>query len=364
MKQFLVALLLATQATAFALDGEWEAAKPGWRYEFPRDHHVHNEFKTEWWYFTWNVVDDEGHRFGYELTFFRQGITPPAGREADVSRFVVHDLKFAHFAVTDVARKQFRFEQKTSRGAFGEAGFDSGLQLAWIDDWTLAANGDDAFDLIASSKGETIHLHLRAGKPPVIHGVNGVSVKASGAGHASHYYSMTRLATTGEFFGDGKSRAFRGESWFDHEWATNQLAPGQVGWDWFSVQFEDGTELMLYRMRLENGSSDPASSGTLIAADGTNTHLPSGAFQMTPTEFWKSDRSGAKYPIGWRVELPEQKLQFSVHAALENQELAIPPLVYWEGAIDVDGTRDGKAIKGRGYLELTGYGSPLRELQR
>ena len=208
---------------------------------------------------------------------------------------------------------------------------------------------------MASSKEGTIHLHLRATKPPAIHGEGGISAKASGDGHASHYYSMTRLETTGEFFGGGKSQAFRGESWFDHEWATNQLAPGQVGWDWLSVQFDDGSELMLYQMRLENGSADPASSGTLIAADGTSAHLPSNSFQMTPTAYWKSGRSGAKYPIGWRVDLPERDIHFTVRAAVENQELSFPPLVYWEGAIEVTGTRAGQSITGRGYLELTGY---------
>jgi len=346
------------------LAADWRIAEPGWSYEFPRDHHSHPEFKTEWWYFTGNIADAEGHRFGYELTFFRQGITPVAERDLNASRFVVSDLKFAHFAVTDISKQQFRFEQKASRGAFGEAGFDNGQRLAWIDGWTLAINGDDAFDLMALSKEGAIHLHLRAAKPPVIHGEGGISAKASGEGHASHYYSMTRLQTTGELFTGGKSSTIRGESWFDHEWATNQLAPGQVGWDWLSVQFDDGSELMLYQMRLGNCSADPASSGTLVAADGASTHLPSNSFQMTPTAFWKSARSGANYPINWRIVLPERGLQFTVRAAVENQELSFQPLVYWEGAIEVIGIREGKSLAGRGYLELTGYAGPLRELQR
>lgn len=362
MKRFL--LLLALTLARLVSGADWRVAEPGWKYEFPRDHHAHPEFKTEWWYFTGNVADVEGHRFGYELTFFRQGITPLAARDPNASRFVVNDLKFAHFAVTDVAKQQFRFEQKMSRGAFGEAGFDNGQQLAWIDNWTLATNGENAFDLMASTREGTIHLHLRATKPPVVHGEGGISAKASGHGHASHYYSMTRLETTGEFFRDGKSRAFRGESWFDHEWATNQLASEQAGWDWLSVQFDDGSELMLYQMRLENGSADPVSSGTLIAADGTSTHLPSNSFQMTPTDYWKSSRSGAKYPIGWRIDLPKHGLDFTVRATVENQELSFPPLVYWEGAIEVKGTRAGKPLTGRGYLELTGYAGPLRELHR
>src|ERR1700682_3491779 len=147
------------------LGADWKTAGPGWQYEFPRDHHAHRDFKTEWWYFTGNVFDGEGHRFGYELTFFRQGIRQHTERDPNASRFIVDDLKFAHFAVTDVSKQTFRFEQKTSRGAFGETGFDDGKRLAWIDSWTLSANGDDAFDLMASSEAGTMHLHLRATKP-------------------------------------------------------------------------------------------------------------------------------------------------------------------------------------------------------
>jgi predicted secreted hydrolase len=180
-----------------AIAADWRTAEPGWKFEFPRDHHAHREFKTEWWYFTGNLFDKDGHRFGYELTFFRQGIQPAAERDPGASRFIVDDLKFAHFAVTDVAGRQFRFEQKTSRGAFGEAGVDDGQRLAWIDNWSLIAKGDDIFELTASGTAGAIHLELRPAKPPVVHGENGLSVKAAGEGSASHYYSIPRLETTG-----------------------------------------------------------------------------------------------------------------------------------------------------------------------
>lgn len=362
MKQTLS--FLAVVLALGTLGADWRTAEPGWRYEFPRDHHVHPEFKTEWWYFTGNLFDDEGRRFGYELTFFRQGITPPSHRDPNASRFIVGDLKFAHFALTDISKRHFHFEQKTSRGAFGEAGFDDGKRLAWIDNWTLASSGNDAFDLMASGQEGSIRLHLRATKAPVIHGENGISVKASTSGHASHYYSIPRLETTGEFSVNGKSHSLRGESWFDHEWATGQLAENQTGWDWICLQWEDGTELMLYRMRLKNGEPDSSSSGTWIAADGGATHLRSADFRMTPVAFWKSKANGAQYPIGWRVTLPGQRMEFVVQAALEDQELALGPITYWEGAIDATGTRDGNAIKGRGYLELTGYAGPLGGLGR
>ncbi len=343
---------------------DWRLAEPGWRYEFPRDHHAHREFKTEWWYFTGNLQDSLGRKFGYQLTFFRQGIRPPAERDPKMSRFVVNDLKFAHFTITDVAGKRFRFEQKTSRGAFGEAGFDEGDRLAWIDSWSLRLEPDGVFHLQAEAKDAAIDLRLQAVKPPVIHGTAGVSQKATGEGHASHYYSLTRLTSSGKMRNGAETFETRGESWFDHEWATNQLAPEQVGWDWLSVEFDDGTELMLYQLRLADGQPDPTSSGTWIAADGATTHLPKAAFVMTATDFWKSGTTGAKYPIGWRIEIPEKSLQFEVRAVLRDQELALLPLAYWEGALEVNGTRAGKPSAGRGYLELTGYAGPLRELQR
>lgn len=356
-------MLLAVLAGTAAAE-EWKTAQPGWQYEFPRDHHAHGEFKTEWWYFTGNLADGAGRRFGYQLTFFRQGIRPPAERDPALSRFVVGDLKFAHFTVTDAAGERFRFEQKASRGAFGEAGFDDGDRLAWIDSWGLRMEADGTFHLVAEGKEAAISLRLKTGKPPVIHGEGGISKKASGAGHASHYYSLTHLATTGQLRVGSQTSEVHGDSWFDHEWATNQLAPQQIGWDWLSVHLDDGSELMLYQMRLDNGRADPSSSGTAIAADGTATHLTSAQFSMQPTEFWKSPTTAATYPVGWSIEIAGQNLQLTVRAVLKNQELALLPLAYWEGAVDLMGTRDGKPLRGRGYLELTGYAGPLRELQR
>lgn len=356
-------------ATVFALaalsaaGADWKIAAPGWTYQFPRDHHAHREFKTEWWYFTGNVFDNEGRRFGYELTFFRHGIRPLAERDPNASRFIVDDLKFAHFALTDVKGKRFQFEQKTSRGAFGEAGFDDGARIAWIEDWSLvaAANG---WDIGAKGKNGEVRLHLKFGQGPVIHGENGVSVKAAGGASASHYYSLPRLETTGELRADGQTRFVQGETWFDHEWSSSQLGRGEIGWDWICLQWENGAALMLYRMRTESGTVEPSSSGTWIEPDGTATHLRASDFTMVPTAFWTSKTTKARYPIAWQIELPNQRLKFAVSSALDDQELKLGPITYWEGAIDADGIHDEKPIHGRGYLELTGYAGRLNEAIR
>ena len=358
MKGFSIFLGLVVAVSAAA---DWKIAEPGWRYEFPRDHHAHREFKTEWWYFTGNLFDGEGRRFGYELTFFRHGIQPATERDPNASRFIVHDLKFAHFAITDVAGRKFYFDQRNSRGAFGEAGFDDAKRVAWIENWNLTATGDNAFDLGATTQFGTLRLHLGAAQPPVIHGEGGVSVKAAGASSASHYYSIPRLETSGELILNGETHSVRGETWFDHEWSSSQLGKNEVGWDWLCLQWDDGGALMLYRMRLANGGVEPSSSGTWIAPDGTATHLRASDFQMTPTGLWKSKASGAQYPIAWRIALPAQQTEFTIHAAVEDQELRLGAITYWEGAVDAAGLRDGTPIKGRGYLELTGYASGFGE---
>ena len=360
MKTRFVFLLIAL--ANFAAD--WQVAEPGHRYAFPRDHHRHADFKTEWWYFTGNLHDARGRRFGYELTFFRQGIQPPNERSAATSRFVVGDLKFAHFSVTDVSGKTFVFKQKISRGAFGEAGFSDGARLAWIDSWDLRMNADGSFDLAAEMTEAALRLHLVPLKPPVIHGPNGISEKAAGGGHASYYYSITRLRSSGELRVADDHLPVTGESWFDHEWATNQLAAGQAGWNWVSAQFDDGSELMLYQMRLTNGKIDPVSSGTYIRTDGSSRSLTSADFEMTPVQTWKSEKTEATYPIEWKVAVPSEKLEFELKPVLADQELVFTPLVYWEGAFDLVGTRAGKPLSGRGYLELTGYAAPLQELNR
>ncbi len=341
------------------ISSDWLPARPGHAYAFPRDHLPHPDFKTEWWYLTGNVEDAAGRRFGYQLTFFRQGLRPPGERPAGQSRFIVDDLKFAHFALTDVASKGFHFQQRVSRGAFGEAGFASPAALAWIEDWQLSQLPGGGFSLSAKTADAAITFTLAEGKPWTIHGTDGISQKADGPGHASHYYSGTRMPTTGQLTVGGRSFAVRGDTWFDHEWATNQLTPEQVGWDWFSLQFDDGSELMLYAMRTRSGGLDPNSSGTFIAADGTTRHLRREEFTLRPLTLWKSKASGGEYPIAWELSVPSLAIEARVTTPVENQELVLTPIAYWEGLIDLRGTRAGREVKGHGYMEMTGYAGAL-----
>ena len=350
------------------------------------DHEIHPDFKTEWWYFTGTLHGTGGQEYGYEFTFFRQGVLPP-GRQAehaslpieDRSRFVQNDFKFAHFAISDIVGHRFQFVQKLNRGAFGEAGFgqpfesaasasaSQSARLAWMEDWSLQPQPDGTWRITARAEAPArmqIDLTLRPVKAPVIEGADGVSQKAAGAGNASYYYSFTRLKTTGSLaVGSDQGHSVQGESWFDHEWASNQLSTDQVGWDWFCFQFEDQSELMLYAMRRRDGTVDPVSSGTWVAADGHVEHLKYADFKLASTRSWRSVKTGAAYPLEWQVSIPAYQLNFTVEPKLEDQELVLPPVSYWEGAIAVSGQQKGQPLRGHGYMELTGYAGALKGLQ-
>jgi predicted secreted hydrolase len=233
----------------------------------------------------------------------------------------------------------------------------------WNGPWTAEGKGN-AHHLTAIAEGYAIDLTLTATKPPAIHGLSGVSQKAEGAGRASHYYSLTRMATEGTLTVAGKRQTVSGSTWMDHEFGSNQLTPSQVGWDWFALQLDDGAELMLYQLRQADRSPDPHSSGSLIHPDGRVDHLPPRAFRLEPQEVWHSPKNGGHYPIRWLVRIPELRIDLIVQAAFPDQELdtrGSTQVIYWEGSVMASGTANGRPISGVGYLEMTGYAEPFRQ---
>jgi predicted secreted hydrolase len=223
----------------------YRAALPGYRYEFPRDHFNHPEFQTEWWYYTGNLRDAQGRRFGFELTFFRQGVD--RGKQ-DATVWDVRDAWLAHLALSDIDGGRFLHAERLNRSGAGLAGASLDLASVWNGNWRVAWDlGRGTQELQAIDPRFSFDLTVRALKPPVVHGVNGVSQKAAGAGHASHYISFTRLETRGAVVLEGRTFQVEGLSWMDHEFFTHQLEAAQTGWDWFSLQLDDQTELMLFR---------------------------------------------------------------------------------------------------------------------
>jgi predicted secreted hydrolase len=316
----------------------WREALPGYRYQFPRDHFAHEDFRTEWWYYTGNVNAATGERYGFELVFFRQGERHNSGNE---SAWTLQNLYLAHAALTDARGKRFLYDERLNRPGPGVAGASLDQHRIWNGNWSSQWNGEEQ-TLDATTDHFRFHLSLTPDKPFVIQGENGLSQKSAGAGRASHYVSFPRLRVVGTI----DSKQVSGTAWMDHEWFTEQLAPDQVGWDWFSIQLDDRTELMLFELRRTDGSIDPYSSGTFIDSAGKARHLRREDFTLEPLSRWR------KYPIAWRVRVPSLNIDMTSHALLDDQELRTKQggTSYWEGAVDYSGTRHGV-----GYVEMTGY---------
>jgi len=356
----LLALAVTGSVGAVEHDQPFRRALPGYEFRFPTDHAAHPDFRTEWWYYTGHLSTAQGRTFGFELTFFRHALRRPDGTRR--SRWALHTLYFAHFAVTDEAGRTFRFQEKVSRGSLGLAGAETSRYLVWVEDWSARLEGQTQ-RLRAGREDMGLDLTLFPSKRPVIHGRNGVSQKAEGEGYASHYYSITRLAVSGSLAWQGQSYPVTGEAWMDHEFGSNQLKDYQVGWDWFSVQLDSGVELMLYLIRHRDGSIDPTSSGTLIRPDGGSEHLPLSAFHVGVLGSWRSKKSGVTYPSGWRVKVPGYEVDLTLTPTLADQELITQKSTlvnYWEGSVTISGTVAGKPLQGRGYVELTGYDKESR----
>ena len=339
-------------------DGAWKQALPGFAFEFPRDHASHPDYKIEWWYYTGNLARNDGKRFSYQLTFFRVGVE---SQPTNPSRWAVRDLFMTHFAITDIGGKQHYFTERMNRAGAGWAGADSSCYRVWNQDWEAGIDAQGKHQLKASDRDMKLALVLSEGKRPVIHGDHGVSQKGSADGNASHYYSLTRMPTRGTLSLGGATYAVEGESWMDHEFGTSFLEPEQTGWDWFSLQLDDGSDLMLFQLRRSDGSLDRHSSGTWIGGNGKSISLGAGDFTLKPGETWYSKASGAKYPVAWELEVPRQDMRLRLGTQVENQELRTErstDVTYWEGAIEVQGTRAGRPVRGRGYLEMTGYAGP------
>ena len=351
MRLVALILLCCSQLAAF------DRALPGYEFEFPRDHFAHPEFQIEWWYYTGNLEASDGRQFGYELTFFRNAIEN-AGQAR--SPWDVDQIYLAHFTLSDIQGQSFRQAERVNRGGPGIAGASLERRAIWNGNWRVdwldAANPKGLQRMRATSSEFSVELELVPLKPAVIQGVDGVSQKAVGAGKASHYISFTRLRTSGSITLDGERFEVEGESWMDHEFSTDSMGKGQQGWDWMSIQWQDGTELMLYRMRRDDGTADHNSAGAFIDRDGRATRLSADEFEMTPVAHWTSPRTGGRYPLEWAVSVPRLGLEFRMTTKLDGQEVvseAGPS--YWEGASDFEGAGPEGPVRGRGYVEMTGY---------
>ncbi len=325
---------------------------------FPDDHGPHPDFQTEWWYYTGNLVSTGGDLFGYQLTFFRRALTPEVERIERPSNWTSDQVYMAHFALTDVSERSFQAFERFSRSGADLADAQSNPFTVWLLDWQVKEIEDGVYQLKATKNGIELDLRLTDLKGPVLQGDQGYSQKGPLPGDASHYYSLTRLNSMGSLRISETLYQVSGTSWMDHEFSTSALSDEQIGWDWFSIQLDDQSELMLFQIRREDGSIDPFSSGTWISPDGSTSKLDLDDFQISVQDTWRSPHTGATYPGKWNISIPSKNLSLELTPLLQDQELQVS-YNYWEGAVNVQGSINSEPISGKGYVELTGYAGSM-----
>jgi predicted secreted hydrolase len=333
------------------------AADGSRRLTFPRDFGAHDDFRTEWWYYTGNLQQmPEGRPFGFELTVFRVGLLPPTVELPTDSRWYNHSLYFAHFAVSDIANERFYAFERYSRPGPGLAGAQADPYRVWLDDWNITERAPGIYRLQAAQAEIAIDLTLTDEMGVILHGENGYSRKGENVNNASYYYSQPRLGAEGFVRVEGIHYPVSGLAWKDHEFSSGVLDKGQIGWDWFSLQFEDGPALMLFQLRERGGGTSAASSGTFITKDGIPRpiiqHID---FEISLLDEWRSPHTGGVYPSGWKIRLNEPNCLLEIHPWMADQEINFPLVTYWEGAVQFEGTCNGVPTRGNGYVELTGY---------
>jgi predicted secreted hydrolase len=359
----LLAVRLAAACAAVAVvhaaavtDPPYTAVTPGRAIEFPRDFGSHPDFRTEWWYATgWlspSGSAGSGESLGFQVTFFR---SRPAIDAANPSAFTPHQLLIAHCALSDPQRGRLWQDQKIRRAGMGLARAAEGDTDVQVESWTLRRTGD-VYAVNVAAEEFTLRLELAPTQPPLLNGERGVSRKGAAPQAASYYYSLPHLAVRGTIVRNGRREAVQGEAWLDHEWSSEYLESGAVGWDWIGINFADGAALMAFEIR---GAGHEAlwAGGTLRGADGAAQILAPDQVRLVPGRTWQSPRTGTTYPVEWHVHAGTRELELKpLMDDQENDTRLSTGAVYWEGAVRA--YEAGRAA-GRGYLELTGYQAPL-----
>ncbi|GAB4399912.1 MAG: lipocalin-like domain-containing protein [Anaerolineales bacterium] len=327
-------------------------------FEPSRDFGAHPNYQTEWWYYTGNLQTAEGRHFGYQFTIFRRALLPPNLRAARASSLAADQIYMAHFALTDSAGgKHYAFE-RFERGDNQIAGAESPPYRVWLQDWQVRATAPNVYHMHAAQDGIAITFTLTDTKGSVLHGNAGYSQKGPDPGNASFYHSQTRLQTAGSIQINAETFNVRGLSWKDQEYSTSALAPDQIGWDWFALQLDDGSELKVFHIRKADGSIDPFSAGSYIAPDGSLTPLQRDDFEIIVKDYWQSPRTEARYPARWVVRVPSLGIELNLQPTLPDQELNVS-YAYWEGAVRLTGQIGATSVSGFGYVEMTGYAGSM-----
>ncbi len=328
--------------------------------KFPEDFGAHADFRTEWWYLT-GWLGEAPRQLGFQVTFFRvrTDIDPD-----NPSTFAARQLIIAHAALADPARGKLLVDECIARTGFGVVEAASGDTNLRLDGWTLRRDpATDAYIGQITARGFTLNFRAASRGAPWLQGDRGVSSKGTLPTEASYYYSRPQLTVEADvrIAPEGAPTGMRGVAWLDHEWSSSALAPDAAGWDWAGMNLDDGSALLAFQIRRQGASADDAPLQRYAAwrsPEGNLSVIDPSTVRLIPLRRWTSARSRAAWPIAQRIQVG--KRTFETAPLMPDQELdsrMTTGAVYWEGASTL--LEAGQPV-GRGYLEMTGYVTPLK----
>lgn len=305
--------------------------------------------QVEWWYFTGHLKGKE-KEYGFEWCMFK--FHPRALRFGFIPLSFIRKDPFLvlHTAITDKAEDKFHFEQDSGIIHPNHVNYKK-LQLD-LNGTTLKYDGD--FKI----KSKQMDINISPVKKLIKHFDDGFHMMHEKTKSSTYYVTYPRSDVKGKIRIDDETIKVTGECWFDHQKCVVPQRASLLGWDWFSVMFDDNTELMLITLRNKRGLEKRSKIGTFVKNDGSIVNILSENFEIKHTETWKSDVTDVVYPSKWHVKVPKLKLDFTVTPDVKEQEInsrLSTPICYWEGACTVEGSKGKKEINGNSYVELVGY---------
>ena len=303
----------------------------------PADEGPHDS-GIEWWYFNGLLTDDRGQEYSFHYVTFQSEATGGA---------VPHLLQASlgdHTAGNHLTGEQVILDSLDSDA--------TGIDIA-VNGWEMQGDGQ-SYNLEFDLEGYSLDLEAVAVRPPTLH--HGVGLVSLGPAGDTFYYSRTRLDLTGRITVNGQQSPITGVAWMDHQWGDE--ISQRVGWDWASVQLDDGSDLMVVMVWDPSDRTPFAGYGTLVSPDGSVLTLEQDDVSITSSEVWTSPVTGIEYPSGWTLTIPSLDLRLDLEPVLVDSEFAgsrYTPAVYWEGEVRISGTRNGQTVGGRGFVELVGY---------
>ena len=305
--------------------------------QLPHDEGIHAA-PLEWWYFNGHIAAKDGREFSFHFVTFQSvledGFTP----------------RIAHLSWADHEKGLHLAAEQPDLPILETTSGEFDITIAG---WHMSGDGQ-AYQLSFQVGDYAVELEADARKPAVLHDDTGfVDLGVAGK---TFYYSRTDLETTGTVSISGDSLPVTGTTWFDHQWGNFSIAP--IGWDWLSLNLDDGSDLMVSVVWDQEDRSHIATYGTYVPPDSDPVHLPAPDVSLEPTGSWTSPDTGGEYPMSWKLNVDSLGLALILAPVIERSEFNISqfiPVIYWEGAVSASGAREGSPVSGKGFVEMVGY---------